>query len=363
MTPLSPKISFFAHTHNSFAQQIFQHLGKGFQHAQQIYSQLMRHNVINREDPFFKNSQHLIDEIISLTDFTLPVLFDQKEEGETGKFLLSTRDKFYIESVCIPMQAGGTLCVSSQVGCRLGCAFCETGRMGLLHNLTPAEIIAQVFIARHQLGFKMRNVVFMGMGEPFDNYESVMQAVRILLDPTGLAFGRKNITISTVGLVEGIARFTEETREIPNLAVSLTAPEDELRNRLMPINRKHNLQELYEAMRNYNLKKGREILIAYVLLQDINDSLEHAEQLAKYLQGLSVKINVIPYNKQTRDGFAPPDELVINAFIGHLRSRGYQTMRRRTKGRQIMAACGQLGNLELKKQRLIEGLPRVVNGL
>lgn len=249
------------------------------------------------------------------------------------------------------MQAGGTLCVSSQVGCRLGCAFCETGRMGLLRNLTPAEIISQVYIAKHHLKFNMRNIVFMGMGEPFDNYEAVIQAVRILTDARGLAFGKRHLTISTSGMAEGIVRFTAETGEMPNLAVSITAPEDALRNKLMPINRKHNLQELYHAMLVYNQKTGREILIAYVLLQNTNDTLEHAEQLAKYLTGLSVKINVIPYNQQTHDRFTAPDCAVIDAFVERLRALGYYTLRRGTKGQQIMAACGQLGNLELKRMR------------
>lgn len=344
------KIPFFAHTASSYAEAVSQRLGKGSQHAARIYSQVMRRNAIDRQDPFFNNSLHIIDEIEAQTDFTLPKIHDQKDEGPTGKFLLCTHDKLYIESVCIPMQAGGTLCVSSQVGCRLGCAFCETGRMGLLRNLTSEEIVAQVFIAKHQLGFNIRNVVFMGMGEPFDNYDAVMQAVRVLTDPKGLGFGKRHLTVSTSGLVEGIARFMEEPGDTPNLAVSITAAEDVLRNKLMPINRKHNLTQLHEVMLAYNLKSGREILIAYVLLQGVNDSPEHAERLAGYLQGLSVKINVIPYNQQTRDRFTAPDESTIEAFIHHLRKRGYATMRRGTKGRQIMAACGQLGNLELKRQ-------------
>lgn len=346
-----PKIPFFSQTESSYAEIIHQRLGKGLQHAGRIYSHMMRHNCIAREDPFFKNSQRLVDEIEAQTDFSLPLLEGQKEEGETGKFLLCTHDKLFIESVRIPMQAGGTLCVSSQVGCRLGCAFCETGRMGLLRNLTPAEIVSQVFIAKHQLGFNMRNIVFMGMGEPFDNYDAVMQAVRVLTDPKGLAFGKRHLTISTSGLAEGIIRFTAESVETPNLAVSISAPDDPLRNRLMPINRKHDLQQLHEVMLAYNQKTGRQILIAYVLLHGINDSLEHADRLANYLKGLSVKINVIPYNQQTHDRFATPEPMAVEAFIAQLRHHGYCTLKRSTKGDKIMAACGQLGNLELKRQR------------
>lgn len=345
------KIPLFAHTENAFATEILQRLGKGFQHAGLIYSQVMRTGTIDRQDPHFKNSQRLVDEIESQTELTLPLITGQLEEGDTGKFLLRTHDELFVESVRIPMQSGGTLCVSSQVGCRLGCAFCETGRMGLIRNLTTEEIVAQVYIAKHRLGFKMRNVVFMGMGEPFDNYDAVMQAVRVLTDPKGLGFGKKHLTISTSGLTQGIARFTEELGEMPNLAVSISAAEDILRNKLMPINRKHDLQQLYAAMLAYNQKTGREILVAYVLLQGINDTLQHADQLATYLRGLSVKINVIPYNRQTSDRFSAPEPVNIDEFIQRLREHGYQTLRRGTKGDGIMAACGQLGNLELKRQR------------
>lgn len=345
------KIPLFAHTENSFASEIFRRLGKGFQHASRVYSQMMRTGAINRQDPHFKNGQELIDAIEEQTDLTLPLITGHIEEGNTGKFLLSTHDQLFVESVRIPMQAGGTLCVSSQVGCRLGCAFCETGRMGLLRNLTPEEIVAQVYIAKHQLGFKMRNIVFMGMGEPFDNYDAVMQAVRVLTDPKGLGFGKRHLTVSTSGLIHGIQRFTNEPGEMPNLAVSISAAEDGLRNKLMPINRKHDLQQLYGAMLAYNKKSGREILVAYVLLKGVNDTLEHADTLAGYLRGLSVKINVIPYNRQTSDRFTAPEEDHIDEFIQRLRQEGYYTLRRGTKGDRIMAACGQLGNLELKKRR------------
>lgn len=345
-------IPFFEQTQQSYALAIAHRLGKGLQHAGRIYTQIMRKNAVDRVDPFFNNSQRLIDEILALTDFSLPDLHSQKEEGPTGKFLLRTHDNLFIESVRIPMQAGGTLCVSSQVGCKLGCAFCETGKMGLLRNLTAGEIVSQVHIAKHQLEFDMRNIVFMGMGEPFDNYDAVMQAVKVLTDPKGFGFGKRHLTVSTSGLIDGIERFTHEQGETPNLAVSITAAENALRNRLMPINKKYNLVQLYKAMLRYNQKTGREILIAYVLLQGVNDTLDHADSLACYLRGLSVKINVIPYNQQTRDRFAAPEAVTIDDFMQRLREQGYCTMRRATKGREIMAACGQLGNLELKKQRL-----------
>lgn len=345
------KISLFAHTKDSFAAEILQRLGRGYQQASLVYSQLMRTGKIDRLSPPFKNCQQLVDQIETQMEINPPLILRQIEKDTTGKFLLDTHDQLLVESVLIPMQAGGTLCVSSQVGCRLGCAFCETGRMGLLRNLTTEEIVAQVYIAKHQLGFPIRNIVFMGMGEPFDNYEAVMQAVRILTDAKGLGFGKRHLTVSTSGLVHGIRRFMEEPGEMPNLAVSISAAEDTLRNRLMPINRKHNLEALYAVLQEYNQKTGREILVAYVLLDGVNDTLEHADQLAAYLKGLSVKINVIPYNRQTSDRFSAPEINLIDAFVEHLRQKGYCTLKRGTKGDKIMAACGQLGNLMLKARK------------
>ena len=195
--------------------------------------------------------------------------------------------------------------------------FCETGRMGLLRSLRTEEIISQVFVARHQLGFAFTNVVFMGMGEPFDNYDAVLQAARILIDPKGFGFGKRNVTISTSGRVEEIRRFASEEGDMPNLAVSINAPLDSLRTKLMPINRKHSLDELYSAMRDYNTRTGRQILTAYVLLRDFNDRPEHAELLAQYLRGLDVKVNIIPYNPQSKDRFQPPDSDVIDRFVNH----------------------------------------------
>jgi 23S rRNA (adenine2503-C2)-methyltransferase len=191
----------------------------------------------------------------------------------------------------------------------------------------------------------------MGMGEPFDNYDNVLQAARILADPKGFGFGKRHLTISTSGCTEGIRRFTAEEGDVPNLAVSVSAPVDDLRNRLMPINRKHNLQELYDSMLAYNQKTGRQVLIAYVLLEGLNDTLGHADKLAHYLQGLNVKINLIPYNPQSRDRYQPPSLETLEAFTHYLRNKGYYTLLRTTKGQSIMAACGQLGNIELRKQR------------
>lgn len=347
---MNSKISLLEHTHQSFCELISCHLGKGRIHAGLIYEEFFRNGMIQGNHPAFNNAKALLKEILDLLDLSMPLVKLEKNDGTTKKFLLKTFDHLEIESVLIPMQAGGTLCISSQVGCRMGCTFCETGRMGLLRNLTIAEIISQVFIAQHTLGYTIRNIVFMGMGEPFDNYDAVIQSARILMEPNGFGFGRNHITISTSGVVDGIQKFSKEQSPKPNLAVSVNAPDDETRNRLMPVNRKHHLQQLYDAMKQYNDLTSQDILVAYVLLKDINDTLNHADRLAEYLQGLNVKVNLIPYNTQTKDRFARSEEEVIQAFGQRLRIHGYQTLLRLTRGTTIMAACGQLGNIELRRR-------------
>lgn len=341
---MTQRISILSFTHEAFCDEIFRRLGKGRQHAGLVYEEFFRTGKVLGSASAFANARALFEAIVEHTDFSMLEGSGEANDGATGKVLLRTPDAYEVETVLIPMQSGGTLCVSSQVGCRMGCAFCETGRMGLLRNLTTAEIVSQVFVARHRMSFDMRNIVFMGMGEPFDNYDQVMGAVRVICDPKGLGFGPRHVTVSTSGCVLGIYKLIEEGDSAPNLAVSVNAPSDEERNRLMPVNKKHDMAELYRAMKDYCEATGRQILAAYVLLAGRNDSLDHADRLAEYLRGLDVKVNLIPYNPQRRDRFAAPDQETVEAFLGRMRQHGYRTLLRATKGQKIMAACGQLGN-------------------
>ena len=287
--------------------------------------------------------------MIASSDFSLAVLSRVQEDGDVVKFLLKFADGLESESVLIPMESGTTICISSQVGCKMGCAFCETGQMGLIRHLTAEEIVSQVFVARFQLQRTVRNIVFMGMGEPFDNYEAVMQAISVLTDPAGLSFGKRRITVSTSGRVDGILRMASEADPALNLAVSVNAPTDEIRRKIMPVNKQWDLAALKNAMQTYCSLSGQEILIEYVLLKGINDSIACAESLADYLRGLKVKVNLIPYNAQTRDRFSPPDVEQKELFLQTMRSLGYQTLLRGTKGDQIQAACGQLGNTAVRR--------------
>ncbi|CDZ80900.1 putative dual-specificity RNA methyltransferase RlmN [Candidatus Rubidus massiliensis] len=338
-------------THQEYSELIFSKLNKGKTHAGLIYEEFFRKGYVKGENRAFLNAQNLLKDILSLTDLSIPKLSGEKTDGKTGKFLLKTDDDLDIESVIIPMRSGHTLCVSSQIGCNMGCTFCETGRMGLIRNLSVEEIIAQVFHARFSFGISLKNIVFMGMGEPFDNYENVKKACLILMDPKGFGFGKNHITVSTSGKVDEIYRFAEEKDFVPNLAVSLNASSDLIRQKIMPINRKANMKALYEAMYNYCNKSQREILVAYVLIEGVNDQLNHVDELANYLQGLNVKVNLIPYNHQSCERYKAPCMESIEAFAKQLQQRGFYTLLRLTKGDKIMAACGQLGNLSLRKNK------------
>jgi 23S rRNA (adenine2503-C2)-methyltransferase len=344
-------IKIFRKTQQEFSQDVQELLGKGKRHSEGLYAEWFRKGSITKEANWIEpQARKLVEDIFSHTDFSLPELALQKQEGETVKFLLKMKDGLETESVLIPMESGVTLCVSSQVGCRMGCAFCETGKMGLVRHLQAEEIVAQVFYVRHFFKRSVRNIVFMGMGEPLDNFDEVMRAINVLTDPAGMGFGPSRITVSTSGCVDGIYRLIEEADPALNLAVSVNAPTDEIRRKIMPVNKQWGMVELKTALLDYCSHPRRGIFAEYVMLKGINDSLEHADLLADYLSGLRVKVNIIPYNPQSKDRFSPPSMEEMNAFLQHLRGHGLQALLRHPKGQAIMAACGQLGNVKLRSQ-------------
>ncbi|MBS0629922.1 MAG: 23S rRNA (adenine(2503)-C(2))-methyltransferase RlmN [Verrucomicrobia bacterium] len=352
--------SIYYHTQRTFSERIFSQLGKGKIHARRIYAHWMQKGTLEglEVEP---QARALLDEIVSIVDFSLPEHQVAYEEDGTIKFLVKFEDGLECESVFIPMKSKNTLCISSQVGCKMGCVFCETGRMGLIRHLTTREIVAQVFIAIQKLGLRVDNIVFMGMGEPLDNFEAVADAIDVLTDPAGLRFGPSRISVSTSGLVDKIDALAERVDPAVNLAVSVNAPSDEIRRKIMPVNRTWDMAALKEAMLRFCSHPRRQIFVEYVLLKGINDSLECADQLASYLRGLKVKVNLIPYNPQSRDRFAPPEAEVVNAFSERMQSAGYLTMIRQKKGQKIMAACGQLGNLHLRRLHIQRESGRMTN--
>jgi 23S rRNA (adenine2503-C2)-methyltransferase len=261
---------------------------------------------------------------------------------------LVTRDGQSIESVLIPDGEKTTQCISSQVGCAVDCQFCATAKMGLMRNLDAGEIVDQVYVARRLLaevepGRKLTNLVYMGMGEPLHNYDNMVKSLRILTCDKGAKLGQRRVTVSTSGLVPKLEKLGNEDVR-PNLAVSLNAPNDEIRDQIMPINRKWNIGKLLAALKAYPLEQRRRITFEYVLLANVNDSLRDAAQLSKLLRGFRCKVNIIPFNPHPEAPYERPSDAVIEAFQMECKRLGLPTYLRRPRGDDIDAACGQLAN-------------------
>ncbi len=279
----------------------------------------------------------------------------QLSEDGTRKWLLRWPDGHQVETVHIPESDRGTLCVSSQVGCTLTCRFCHTGTQLLVRNLKPGEIVGQVMLARDTLGEwpspeegrMISNIVMMGMGEPLYNYENVAKALKIVMDGDGISISKRRITLSTSGVVPMIARCGEELGV--NLAVSLHAVTDELRSRIVPLNRKYPIKELMQACRDYPAaSNARRITFEYVMLKGVNDSDTDARGLVKLLKGLPAKVNLIPFNPWPGAPFECSDDDRIEAFAAIINNAGYASPVRRTRGQDILAACGQLKSATLR---------------
>ncbi|MBN1635646.1 MAG: 23S rRNA (adenine(2503)-C(2))-methyltransferase RlmN [Deltaproteobacteria bacterium] len=273
----------------------------------------------------------------------------QVSEDTTEKYAYRLNDGNVIESVLIPDKDHWTICVSSQVGCSLGCKFCYTGRMGFVRNLMPSEIIAQVLYPMRAFPQKnIRNVVFMGMGEPLLNYDSVVRAVQIITDVKGPGISTRRVTVSSCGIIPGLKTLWRDTHAA--LAISLNAPTDQQRSAIMPINTKYPLNDLLGVLREYPLPRRRRITMEYVLLKGVNDSLEDARNLVRVLSGIKAKINLIPFNQWPGAPFQTPDKASVEAFEAYLKSSPLTVMMRREKGQDILAACGQLAGGRVNEQ-------------
>ncbi|MCC7007271.1 MAG: 23S rRNA (adenine(2503)-C(2))-methyltransferase RlmN [Acidobacteria bacterium] len=268
---------------------------------------------------------------------------EQRSSDGTTKFRLRLNDGRHIEAVYIPDTPRQTFCISTQVGCAMACGFCLTGKMGLVRHLAAGEIVGQVeALARAtSLAGASFNVVLMGMGEPLHNYDATMKALRILGDPEGMAVPFRRITLSTVGVVPALERLAKES-EIPNLAISLHATTDEQRDQLVPINRRHDLSALIETCRRFPLQARRRITFEYVLLAGVNDSPDDARRLVGLLNGIRAKVNLLPLNEAAGIPFRRPSDDRVNAFARILAGRGVTVSVRKSRGRDIRAACGQL---------------------
>jgi 23S rRNA (adenine2503-C2)-methyltransferase len=273
----------------------------------------------------------------------------------TRRYLCEVGPDQKIESVFIPEEARDTLCISTQVGCAVGCLFCVTGKLSMQRNLSAGEIAGQILSmqADRETTLKRMNIVIMGMGEPLHNYDNVMHALRLMTDAEGMAISPRRITLSTSGIVPGIQRLAQEAIQ-PNLAISLNAATDKLRDKLMPINKKWNISVLLDACRRYPLAQRKRITFEYVLIGDMNDSFEDAHRLAQLLKGLRQKINLIPLNADPMVALKPPDPERVAAFQQILADQHITVNVRKPRGEDVSAACGMLAGRALVPPSLLK---------
>jgi len=311
-------------------------------HANTINGKVFRKAEFDLENiPYFPKK--MLQWLQNNTDASLPsIVSQQKSSDNTQKLLMRMHDGRDVESVLIAGSGRMTQCISSQVGCAIGCNFCLTATAGLTRNLTTSEMIAEIMVAHQVLGEYPRNLVLMGMGEPLHNYEHVAKFIRMVTDEKGMAFSPRRVTISTAGLVPAIYRMLED--DLPcSLAVSLNATTNATRSKIMPINNKYPLEMLLEAMHAYiNQRKKKRILIEYVMLAGINDSQGDLKRLITMLKDFGCTINLLPFNPFPGSNYQRPSDKVVYAFRDQLNAEGIVAVVRESKGREISAACGQL---------------------
>ncbi|MBC8317221.1 MAG: 23S rRNA (adenine(2503)-C(2))-methyltransferase RlmN [Desulfobulbaceae bacterium] len=329
---------------------LLESLGLPGSRARHIFAWLMRpgNHELNRMEELKKEIKDKLSTKARISTLT-PATVEESRDG-TRKYAFSLDDRSHIESVLIPEGDRHTLCLSSQVGCAMACTFCLTGTMGFKRNLQPSEIVNQVLAVMEDMvarGIKrgthrefINNLVFMGMGEPLANYNNLIRALTILMTEEGLGFTERRVTVSTCGIAPRILTLGQDARV--NLAISLHAADDDVRNTIMPVNSSYGVDELLAACRGYPLAKKRIVLVEYILLKDVNDSPDQARLLAAKLVDLPCRINLLPYNECEDAPYSRPAEETILAFQKILRDAGYTTLIRQSRGSDISAACGQL---------------------
>ena len=321
--------------------------------AKQIYSWLYKKR-ISDPDMMSDLSKELITRLKEDFYFeNLKLVTKQVAKDKTTKFLFELVDGNFIESVLMVFDYGYSACISTQVGCNMGCRFCASGLLRKVRDLSVGEILGQVLYIQKYLDLtqeRLANIVVMGTGEPFDNYDNLMAALKIINDPLGLEIGARHISISTCGIVPKILQFADESVQY-NLAISLHASNDELRSKLMPINKAYPLKELFKALKEYSLKNKRRITLEYLLLDGVNDKESNADELKDLLRGQNAYINLIPYNNVDERDFRSVSERKALDFYDMLKKRGISVTLRQKKGDDIDAACGQLRAKKMKEER------------
>ena len=324
-------------------EDLFEERGYPRFHARQVFRWVWRRGVTNFAE-MTDLGKGLRDKLPTHFSISTPTIVKRaRSEDGTQKFVLGLADGRHIEAVFIPDTPMQTFCISTQVGCAMGCAFCLTGKMGLIRNLTTAEIAAQARVLTHELGLAAQafNIVLMGMGEPLHNYEATLSALRIWTDDQGLAMPPRRVTLSTVGLVPMLDRLAHEP-VMPNLAISLHATTEGQRAAIVPPAKKYSLHDILDACRRFPLKRRNRITFEYVLLAGVNDSIEDARRLSALLDGIKAKVNLIPLNAAPGIPFERPSDARVDAFARTLAERDVTVSVRKSRGRDIRAACGQL---------------------
>lgn len=282
-------------------------------------------------------------------DFSMKMIKIQKkqEDNLTKKYLFKLEDDNFVEAVLMEHDYGLSICVSSEVGCNMACAFCESGRLKKVRNLQSYEMVEQILLVEKDINKRISSVVIMGIGEPLDNYDNVMDFIKVINDPKGIAIGARHITLSTCGIIPKIKQLSQEKLQI-NLAISLHAPNTQLRDKIMPVNKVYNLGELITTIREYIEATNRRVTIEYVMLNNVNDNESHALELAALLKGMNVYVNLIPYNETNHLEFKKSSKQKIMKFYDTLKRRGINVTIRKEFGGKIDAACGQLRSKEVE---------------
>ena len=320
--------------------------------AKQIMEWVYRHK-IQSFDEMTNVKKSFIEQL--KYDFSLDLLevvTHQVSSDGTQKFLFRLHDGNLIESVLMNNEYGYSICVTTQVGCNMGCVFCASGMKKKLRNLETAEIVMQLLTVEKVTGIKITHIVIMGIGEPFDNYDNVTRFMKIVNYPLGLEIGARHITVSTSGLIPKIREFADFDLQV-NLAISLHAPNNDIRNNIMAVNKSYPIEDLIDAIKYYIDKTNRRVTIEYILLKDINDSRANANELADLLHGLNVYVNLIPYNEVIEKPYKRSTKESMQAFFDQLKKRRINVQLRREQGGDIDAACGQLRSKQMKKEESI----------
>ncbi|OGO83738.1 MAG: 23S rRNA (adenine(2503)-C(2))-methyltransferase [Clostridiales bacterium GWD2_32_19] len=319
--------------------------------AKQIFDWLHNKKVENFDDMTNISKEFLLKlkETSYLTNMEL-VEKQVSKIDETTKYLFKLNDGNFIESVFMKYKFGNSVCISSQIGCHMGCSFCASTVNGLVRNLTAGEMVKQIYRVEKDTNERVSNVVIMGSGEPFENYDNVIKFIKNITNPNGLNIGQRHISVSTCGLVDKIYKFADEKTQV-NLAISLHASNDDIRKQIMPIAKKYSINEIIEACKYYVKVSNRRVNIEYSMMKDINDDLKYARELAHVLKGLLCYVNLIPVNEIAENDYKKANMSVVNNFARELDKCGIQTTVRRELGADIDAACGQLRNKQMGENK------------